>query len=65
MFTDPTLGLELPPLNSTKIVPPTPEQAWSIINAAKAIGGISYPITYLGAFTGLRRNEALALGFQT
>jgi hypothetical protein len=40
VFSDPTLGLELPPLNSTQITPPTPEQAWSLINAAKAIGGI-------------------------
>jgi len=63
VFTDPTLGLELPPLNSAQITPPTPEQAWSLINAAKAIGGIGYPIAYLGAFTGVRRNEALALQF--
>jgi integrase len=63
VLRDPTLGLELPPLNSAEIVPPTPEQAWSLINAAKAIGGIGYPITYLGAFTGVRRNEALALQF--
>jgi len=44
---DPTLGLELPPLDSAEIVPPTPEQTWSLINSAKAIGGIGYPITYL------------------
>jgi integrase len=36
---------------------------WALINAAKEIGGIGYAITYLGAFTGLRRNEALALQF--
>jgi integrase len=62
-FTDPTLGLELPTLVSGQIVPPTPEQVWALINAAKEIGGIGYAITYLGAFTGLRRNEALALQF--
>jgi integrase len=58
---DPTLGLELPPLESKQVTPPTPEQTWALINAAKDIGGIGYPITYLGAFCGPRRNEALGL----
>jgi hypothetical protein len=58
---DPTLGLELPPLGSKQVIPPTPEQTWALINAAKQIGGIGYPITYLGAFGGFRRNEALGL----
>ena len=35
----------------------------SITNTAKQIGGLAYPLTYLGAFTGVRRNEALALRF--
>ena len=34
-FQDPTLGLELPPLESRQITPPTPEQTWALINAAK------------------------------
>jgi integrase len=63
LFIDPTLGLELPPLTASQIMPPTPEQTWALINAAKEIGGIGYAMTYLGAFTGLRRNEALALRF--
>jgi integrase len=61
IFQDPTLGLELPPLESKQVTPPTPEQTWALINAAKDIGGIGYPITYLGAFCGPRRNEALGL----
>jgi integrase len=62
-FQDPTLGLELPPLESRQITPPTPEEVWVLINAAKEVGGLGYPLTYLGAFTGPRRNEALALCF--
>ena len=34
-----------------------------MINAAKELGGIGYPITYVGAFCGVRRNEALGLRF--
>jgi integrase len=63
-FQDPTLGLELPPLESRQITPPTPEQVWTLINAAKELGGIGYPLTYIGAFTGVRRNEALGLRFE-
>jgi integrase len=60
---DPTLGLELPPLESKQVTPPTPDQTWALINAAKDIGGVGYPITYLGAFCGPRRNEVLGLCF--
>jgi integrase len=63
MIHDPTLGIELPPLDQREIVPPTPEQVWTLINSAKAIGGIGYPATYIGGFTGVRRNEALGLRF--
>ncbi|HYK58019.1 MAG TPA: site-specific integrase [Bryobacteraceae bacterium] len=62
-FRDSTLGIELPPLQSRQIIPPTPEQMWKLINTAKEIGGLGYPLTYLAAFTGVRRNEALALRF--
>jgi integrase len=62
-FQDPTLGLELPALESKQVTPPTPEQTWDLINAAKRIGGIGYPISYIGAFCGVRRNEALGLRF--
>jgi len=62
-FADPTLGLELPPLESRQVTPPNPEQVWVLINAAKDLGGVGYPITYVGAFCGVRRNEALGLRF--
>ena len=62
-FRDSTLGIELPPLHSRQIRPPIPEQVWKLINTAKEIGGLGYPLTYLAAFTGVRRNEALGLRF--
>jgi len=62
-FADHTLGVKLPPLECRQVVPPTPEQVWRLINAARDIGGVGYPITYLGAFCGLRRAEVLGLRF--
>ena len=62
-FADSTLGVKLPPLAYRQIVPPTPSETWALIKAAKEIGGVSYPITYLGAFCGMRRSEALGLRF--
>ncbi len=62
-FHDPTMGLELPPLESRQITPPTPEQVWALIGAAKELGGLGYALAYTGAFTGVRRNEALGLRF--
>ena len=53
-FADSTLGVKLPPLEYRQIVPPTPEQTWALIKAAKKLGGVGYPITYLGAFCGMR-----------
>jgi integrase len=62
-FADHTLGVKLPPLEYRQIVPPTPEQTWAVNQAAKEIGGVGYPITYLGAFCGMRRSEVLGLRF--
>ena len=62
-FADHTLGVKLPPLECRQVVPPTPEQAWMLIIAARDIGGVGYPITYLGAFCGMRRAEVLGLRF--
>lgn len=62
-FQDPTLGLELPPLESRQITPPTPERVWALIGAAKELGALGYALAYMGAFTGVRRNEALGLRF--
>jgi integrase len=63
ILTDPTLGLELPPLESRQVIPPSPEEVWKLIHVAQDLGAAGYPLTYIGAFTGLRRNEALALKF--
>src|SRR5262245_11822449 len=57
------MGLELPPLEFRQITPPTPEQVWALIGAAKALVGVGYPLAYIGAVTGVRRNEALGLRF--
>jgi integrase len=63
-FQDPTRGLELPALDSRRAKPPDPEETWRLINAAKDIGGVGYPLTYLAAFCGVRRNEGLGLRFE-
>jgi hypothetical protein len=42
-FADPTLGVKLPPLEYRQIVPPTPEQTWTLIKAAQELGGVGYP----------------------
>jgi integrase len=34
-----------------------------LINAAKELGGIGYPLTYIATFCGTRRNEALGVRF--
>ncbi len=60
---DPTRGLELPALETKEVTTPSPEQVWKLIDAAREIGGPSYGLTFLGAFTGLGRNEALAVQF--
>ena len=52
-------GIGTPPLESRQITPPTPEQVWALIGAAKELGGFGYGLAY----TGVRRNEALALRF--
>jgi integrase len=62
-FTDHTLGVKLPPLEYRQIVPPTAEHVWKLIDAARETGGAGYPITYLGAFCGLRPTEVLGLRF--
>jgi hypothetical protein len=43
-FKDPTLGLELPPLESRQITPPNPEPVWALIRAAKALAGSATPL---------------------
>src|SRR5437016_6260982 len=60
---DPTQGLELPPLETRTIIPPTQEMVWKLINVASFSGHNANVMVHLGAFTGLRRGEMLALGF--
>jgi integrase len=62
-FADSTLGVKLRPIEYRQIIPPTPEQTWALIKAARQIGGVGYPIAYLGAFCGVRRSEVLGLRF--
>jgi hypothetical protein len=40
-----------PPLETKEIIPPSPDQVWKLIEAARKIGGISYGLTFIGAFT--------------
>jgi integrase len=61
VIVNPTFGVRLPSVAQRQTVPPAPDQVWRLIDAAKAIGGAGYPITYPGAFCGMRRNEILAL----
>jgi integrase len=60
---DPTRGMELPPLQPRSIVPPTQEFVWKLINVASFLGQNADAMVHLGAFTGLRRGELLALHF--
>jgi integrase len=60
---DPTRGLEPPSRHSKPIVPPSIEQVWKLIDAAVELGELGHAIVCTDAFTGLRRNEILALEF--
>ena len=60
---DPTQGLELPPMEDRTIVPPTQDLVWKLINVATFFGQNADAMIHLGAFTGLRRGELLALLF--
>lgn len=66
---DPTRGVELPPRQHGKIQPPTPEQVWKLIETAEEMAKesrcaqVGHAITFVGAFTGLRRAEVLALQY--
>jgi integrase len=60
---DPTQGLELPPMEDRTIVPPTHDLVWKLINVATFFGQNADVMVHLGAFTGLRRGELLALQF--
>jgi integrase len=60
---DPTRGVELPSRHAKPIVPPSKEQVWQLIDTAAELGKLGHALVYMDAFTGLRRNEILALEF--
>jgi integrase len=60
---DPTLGLELPTLETGTIIPPTQDIVWKLINVASFFERNADTMIHLGAFTGVRRGELLALQF--
>jgi integrase len=53
----------LPSPAEKEIVPPSVDSVWKLIDTAAKMGSSGYGIIYLGAFTGLRRGEILALNF--
>jgi integrase len=61
---DPLKGVELPSLVQSQVVPPTVEQVWKLIDIAAEMKAPGYGMIYLGAFTGIRRGELLALRFE-
>jgi integrase len=61
---DPVTGVELPALEKSEVVPPTVQQVWKLIDTAAEMETVGYGMIYLGAFTGLRRGEILALRFE-
>lgn len=60
---NPAKGVELPKRGEENVVPPTAEQVSLLLVAAREIGGIGFPAVLLGASTGMRRGELLALGY--
>src|SRR5258707_14896255 len=44
-FADSTLGVKLPPVAYRHIVPPS--ETWALIKAAKEMGRVSYPFTWM------------------
>lgn len=61
--SDPTKGVELPARHHRKIQPLPVETVWKLIDTAEELGGVGRSIVFVDAFTGLRRNEILALSF--
>jgi integrase len=60
---DPTRGVEVPAMDQKQIVPPTRDEVWKLVDAAEELGGYGHDMVLLDAFTGLRRNEILALDY--
>ena len=60
---DPTRGVEMPTKDQKQVVPPTPQEVWKLVDAGEEIGGPGRDMIFVDAFTGLRRNEILALQY--
>jgi integrase len=60
---NPTAGVELPAPEHREILLITVKQAWKLINAASEFGLEAHGLVYLGAHTGMRRGEVLAVSF--
>ena len=60
---NPTAGVELPTTDHREILLITVKQAWKLINAAAEFGRNTHGLVYLGAHTGMRRGEVLAVSF--
>jgi integrase len=60
---DPTRGVEMPAMDEKQVVPPTREEVWNLVDAGEELGGCGRDMVFIDAFTGLRRNEILALHY--
>jgi integrase len=60
---DPTRGVEMPAMDEKQVVPPTKEEVWKLVDAGEELGGFGREMIFVDAFTGLRRNEILALQY--
>jgi len=63
IWFDPLQGVELPSLLSKQVASPTADQVWRLIDTSAEMKSIGQGMIYLGAFTGIRRGELLALRF--
>ena len=61
--TSATRGVEMPTKDQRQIAPPTPDEVWKLVDAGEEIGGQGRDMIFVDAFTGLRRNEILALQY--
>jgi integrase len=64
IWFDPLQGVELPSLICKQVVPPTADQVWRLIDTSAQMKSLGQGMIYLGAFTGVRRGELLALRFE-
>jgi len=50
-------------MDEKQVVPPTKEEVWKLVDAGEELGGFGREMVFIDAFTGLRRNEILALQY--